>query len=149
MWKLKCLATFDVFVHTWLKIAQLQHHSVSSTSGLSPLGRRVSVATSETGNRPQLIKKNDIFQTQNRATLSKPFRHFSGPNSDGGGQRQNKKCSRPVSSHLGDVVSTQMFHMYEGLSTSAFRKMFMIPFDFHGIMTTFRKAEVDSPPPRT
>ncbi len=34
---------------------------------------------------------------------------------------------------------------YEGVSTSAFQKMVMIPFKFNGIMTTFWKAEVDTP----
>ncbi len=34
---------------------------------------------------------------------------------------------------------------YVGLSTSAFRKMVLIPFDFNGIMTTFRKTEVGGP----
>ncbi len=33
---------------------------------------------------------------------------------------------------------------YVGLSTSAVRKLVMIPFDFNGVMTTFRTAEVES-----
>ena len=32
-----------------------------------------------------------------------------------------------------------------GLSTSAFQKVVMIPFKFNGVMTTFRKAEFDTP----
>ncbi len=33
---------------------------------------------------------------------------------------------------------------YEGISTSAFHKMIMIPLKFKGIITTFRKAVVDT-----
>ncbi len=35
--------------------------------------------------------------------------------------------------------------LYEGLSTSAFQIVVMIPLKLNGIMTIFRKAEVDSP----
>ncbi len=46
---------------------------------------------------------------------------------------------------LGDAVFLAAKERYVGLSTSAFQKIVMIPFKFNGIMTTFRKAEVDTP----
>ncbi len=42
-------------------------------------------------------------------------------------------------------MAGDLYWIYEGVSTSAFRNVVMTPLNLNGIMTIFWKAEVDSP----